>query len=109
MEIVSLTERAQQHALRLKKSAPTIRDGMRIKVVGGGCSGLQYKLGFDDITEMDHAHEYPNGLIVMVDPKSAVLLTGATLDYHDELDRSGFEVSNPNATGGCGCGKSFSG
>lgn len=109
MEILNLTEQAQVHALRLKKNQAVTQDGLRVKVVGGGCSGLSYKLGWDDLSELDHVHEYENGLVVMVDPKSAVLLTGATIDYRDDLDQSGFEVDNPNATSGCGCGRSFAG
>jgi len=106
---VSLTENARAQALRLKARSPEAKDGLRIKVVGGGCSGLMYKLGWDDLTEVDTVFEYEDGLKVIVDPKSAVLLQGSTVDFHNELDRSGFEVLNPNATGGCGCGKSFAG
>lgn len=76
-------------------------------MIGGGCSGLQYKLGWDDAKETDEIHEYPNGLVVMVDEKSSVFLEGSTLEFHNSIEQTGFEVRNPNATGCCGCGKSF--
>lgn len=108
MEILKLTETAQTQAKSLLTKDPTNKSGLRVKVIGGGCSGLQYKLGWDDPTEDDLEYTYPNGLRVFVDPKSAPFLVGSTLEYHDNLDRSGFEVINPNAQNTCGCGKSFS-
>jgi iron-sulfur cluster assembly accessory protein len=108
LEIVKLTEKAQAQALRLKREQAATKDGLRIAITGGGCSGLKNSLKFDLLKEDDFVCEYPGGLVVMVDPKSAPLLEGATLEFHDGLDRTGFEVSNPNSTGGCGCGKSFS-
>ena len=104
MEVIILTEAAQKQVASLK---PKVKDGLRVQVIGGGCSGLQYKIGFDDAREDDMIHEYEDGLAVIVDPKSAILLQGATLDYFNQIDRNGFEISNPNATNSCGCGKSF--
>lgn len=109
MEVVTLTEQAQEHVLRLKKLQPKVRDGLRVKVIGGGCSGLTYKLGWDDITDEDFVHEYDSGLRVIIDPKSANLLQGSVVNYYDDLEKSGFDIKNPNATEGCGCGKSFAG
>lgn len=83
------------------------KDGLRIAVVGGGCSGLQYKLGWDSANESDYIQTY-EGLCLIVDPKSAPFLVGATLEFHDGLDKSGFEIQNPNAKESCGCGNSFS-
>lgn len=108
MEIVTLTETAQTKARQLQTEQGSTRDGLRLKVVGGGCSGLAYSIGWDDVQETDLIHEYSNGLRTIVDPKSATLLAGSSMDYHDSLERSGFEITNPHAKGGCGCGKSFS-
>lgn len=107
MEVIKLTEAAQERASSLLSKENEPKEGLRIAVIGGGCSGYQYKLGFDNVKESDEVHEYPNGLVVMVDPKSDVLLKGCTLEFHDQIDKTGFEVQNPNATGCCGCGQSF--
>jgi iron-sulfur cluster assembly protein len=81
--------------------------GLRLKVVGGGCSGLQYQLSFDDQqSENDHVIE-AGGVKVLVDEKSALYLVGVTLDFVDTLQETGFKIENPNATTTCGCGESF--
>jgi iron-sulfur cluster assembly accessory protein len=81
--------------------------GLRMKVVGGGCSGLQYQLALDDrVEEHDSAFD-SNGVKLIVDEKSALYLTGSVLDFIDTLQESGFKVQNPNATSTCGCGQSF--
>lgn len=80
---------------------------MRVAVLGGGCSGFQYKFDFDDtVNDDDHVFER-NGVRVVVDDVSLDLLSGAQLDYKDELIGSYFAVENPNATSACGCGTSF--
>jgi len=82
---------------------------LRVAVRPGGCSGFSYEMFFDsDIAEDDLRGEYPSGVKVVVDPASAQLLTGATLDYSDGLQGAGFAINNPNATRSCGCGQSFS-
>jgi iron-sulfur cluster assembly protein len=108
MEIIELTAKAQTHAKALLGKEEEPKDGLRVGVIGGGCSGLQYQLVFADATEKDMVHEYENGLKVMVDPKSALYLTGSQLEFYDDINRSGFEVENPNASNTCGCGESFS-
>jgi len=81
--------------------------GLRVKVVGGGCSGLQYQLSFDDQQkDSDHVVE-SHGVKVLVDEKSALYLAGVTLDFVDTLQETGFKIVNPNATATCGCGESF--
>jgi len=81
--------------------------GLRLKVVGGGCSGLRYELSFDDqVGEADTALEYGD-VKVIVDEKSALYLVGTTLDFVDGLQESGFKMVNPNAKSTCGCGESF--
>jgi iron-sulfur cluster assembly protein len=80
---------------------------LRMKVVGGGCSGLQYQLSFDDaFAETDHVVE-AGPVRVVVDEKSALYLVGVTLDFVDTLQESGFKIENPNASTTCGCGESF--
>ncbi len=107
-EIIKLTPNAQEQAKVLLSETEESKDGLRVAVIGGGCSGLKYKLGFDSETESDVVYEYSNGLRVMVDEKSALHLIGCELAYYNDIDRSGFEVVNPNAKNTCGCGESFS-
>lgn len=107
MEAIKLTEAAQESAKSLLSKESQPKTGLRIAVMGGGCSGLQYKIGWDDPTEQDNITTYDNGLIVMVDQKSAVLLEGSVLEFHNTIEQQGFEVQNPQACGTCGCGKSF--
>ena len=81
--------------------------GLRLKVIGGGCSGLRYELAFDDrVSEHDTELEI-DGIRVLIDEKSALYLVGTTLDFVDTLQESGFKMLNPNAKSTCGCGESF--
>ena len=81
--------------------------GLRMKVIGGGCSGLQYQLSFDDeIREIDPEIEV-EGVKIIVDEKSALYLVGSRLNFVDTLQESGFKIENPNASNTCGCGQSF--
>ncbi|MHB1777012.1 MAG: iron-sulfur cluster insertion protein ErpA [Acidimicrobiales bacterium] len=81
---------------------------LRVAVKPGGCSGYSYEMFFDsEVAEDDIVREY-GAVRVVVDPASAELLTGATLDYSDGLQGAGFHITNPNATRTCGCGSSFS-
>jgi iron-sulfur cluster assembly accessory protein len=82
--------------------------GLRVSVVGGGCSGLQYSLGLDDApTDEDTVSEF-DGIRVFVDTTSAQYLVGTRVDYVDGLHGAGFKFVNPNADRTCGCGSSFS-
>ncbi len=83
---------------------------LRVRVVGGGCSGFQNKLELDSEgvnPKVDDEYEV-HGVPVVVDRRSALYLNGATVDFHDELNRTGFSISNPNAKSTCGCGSSYS-
>ncbi len=80
--------------------------GLRVRVVGGGCSGFQYQLVFDTPQTGDQIFE-SDGVKVVVDPKSFLYLNGTEIDYVDGLNGAGFTMKNPNAKGGCGCGSSF--
>lgn len=82
--------------------------GLRLKVIGGGCSGLQYQLDFDEAVRADDSVVEAHGVRVFVDLKSALFLTGTELDYDDGLMGTGFRFNNPNAKNQCGCGESFS-
>lgn len=82
--------------------------GLRIKVIGGGCSGLRYELGWDLQGKSDMTHTYGNGLQVYIDDKSALYLMKSTLTYHNTLQSAGFKIENPAAKNTCGCGESFS-
>ena len=86
-----------------------LRVGMiRVAIQGGGCSGLQYKLDIDDTArDDDFILELEDGVTVVVDGYSAVVLRGTTLDYVDTLMSAGFKFDNPNAKRHCGCGSSF--
>jgi iron-sulfur cluster assembly protein len=82
--------------------------GLRLGVMGGGCSGLSYSIKFDTRPrERDRIYVF-DGVRVFVDPKSFVYLHGMTLDYEETLMRQGFNFINPNSTRSCGCGSSFS-
>jgi iron-sulfur cluster assembly protein len=82
--------------------------GLRLGVMGGGCSGLSYSIKFDTRPrERDRIYEF-DGVRVFVDPKSFVYLHGMTLDYEETLMRQGFNFINPNSSRSCGCGSSFS-
>jgi len=81
---------------------------LRVAVVGGGCSGLQYKMDLQDGPAMRDILVETGGIKVVVDPKSALYVTGSELDYRDALQESCFKVKNPNAATSCSCGESFS-
>ncbi len=81
---------------------------LRVAVRPGGCSGFNYEMFFDSEVNEDDAAATFGEVRVMVDPSSAMLLQGATLDYSDSLQNAGFSIDNPNAQRTCGCGQSFS-
>jgi iron-sulfur cluster assembly protein len=106
--MITLTEAAAakigQHLEKTARSG----DALRLKVAGGGCSGLRYELMLDgQVGESDEEFRQ-RGVRLVVDEKSALYLIGVTLDYADDLNESGFKIINPNAASTCGCGESFS-
>jgi iron-sulfur cluster assembly protein len=107
---VALTEKAANEVRRIKQEQK-IEDNMllRVGVAGGGCSGFQYSLGFDNQFDekVDAKYEF-HGVTVVVDKKSALYLDGTTVDFYDGLEKRGFTFDNPNAVKSCGCGSSFS-
>jgi iron-sulfur cluster assembly protein len=108
MSMIQVSEAAAKQIQRLlEQEEKTDTHALRMKVVGGGCSGLQYQLSFDDaFAETDHVVE-AGPVRVVVDEKSALYLVGVTLDFVDTLQESGFKIENPNASTTCGCGESF--
>ena len=106
--LIDVTEAAQGRIRDLlEKDGKLASHALRLKVVGGDCSGLRYELAFDDaFTDADT--EIDAGPVrVVVDEKSALYLVGTTLDFVDTLQESGFKMQNPNAASTCGCGESF--
>jgi len=81
---------------------------LRVAVIGGGCSGLQYKMDLQDAPANRDIMVESSGIKVVVDPKSALYVTGSELDFSDSLQEGGFKVKNPNAATSCSCGESFS-
>ena len=81
--------------------------GLRVSVLPGGCSGFKYSLNIEERALEDDMVAEVNGVRIFVDGFSAQYLTGVTIDYVTSMQGSGFTFSNPNATGGCGCGSSF--
>jgi len=104
--MVSITERAAEKIKQLQAAENIDSQGLRLKVVGGGCSGLQYKMDLDLQKPGDRIFE-KDGAKVLVDMKSLLYLNGTELDYKEELMQSGFVFQNPNVKRACGCGTSF--
>ena len=107
--MITVSENAKQHALELMKAENKPEGSfIRVGVEGGGCSGLSYKLEFDNqIKEGDQAFE-DKGIKIVVDRKSFLYLIGTELEYSGGLNGKGFIFKNPNANRTCGCGESFS-
>ena len=107
--MITLTETAASKVKELLAAEGASDLALRVAVRPGGCSGFSYEMFFDgDFAVDDTTAEYDDNVKVVVDPASAQLLEGATLDYKDGLDESGFAITNPNASRTCGCGQSFS-
>ena len=105
--MLTLTQVAAEKVKAIMKSEGAPADhGLRISVMGGGCSGFQYRLMFDAAKEGDEILEQ-NGVRLVVDPKSLLYLVGTEVDFVDGLNGSGFTLKNPNVKGSCGCGQSF--
>ena len=105
--IVSLTESAaEQVKVLLADEKENAGKTLRVFVEGGGCSGMQYGLVFDEKRDDDVSARF-YGVSVLVDPFSANYLRGAVVDFKDELNGGGFKITNPKARQSCGCGKSF--
>ncbi len=91
----------------LTKQGRAEHGALRIAVIGGGCSGLQYKMDLVDGPADRDIMVESNAVRVVIDPKSALFVTGSELDFSDDLQQGGFKVTNPNAVVTCSCGESF--
>ena len=106
--LIRLTQRAGAKVSKLLTRQGRPEGILRVAVVGGGCSGLQYKMDLQDKPVNRDILVESQGVKVVVDPKSALYVTGSELDYQESLQDGGFKVSNPNAASSCSCGESFS-
>ena len=104
--VVTITESAAEQVKTLLAEEEG-KQGLRLEIRGGGCSGMSYGLSFDNQQEKVHVIE-THGIKVFIDPKSAIYLKGTVLDYHSGLEGKGFVIKNPQAKSSCGCGNSFS-
>jgi len=106
---LTLTSRATEEVQKFiaQEQVPAEVAGLRVSVLPGGCSGFKYSLNVEERPLDDDMVVEINGVRVFVDGFSAQYLTGVTVDYVSSMQGSGFTFSNPNATGGCGCGTSF--
>lgn len=105
--LIKVTENASRklNSLLEKQGRPT--GALRVAVIGGGCSGLQYKMDLVDGPANRDILVHSANVRVVVDPKSALFVSGSLLDYSDDLQKGGFKVTNPNAVAHCSCGESF--
>jgi iron-sulfur cluster assembly protein len=94
------------HEFLASQEADVTMAGLRVGVRGGGCSGFQYQLAFDEQREQDVVFE-SHGLKLLVDRESLSYVSGSTIDYEESLQGAGFKVNNPNVVAACGCGSSF--
>ena len=106
--MITLTQSAQTAISRFIKGAESPVQGLRISVTGGGCSGMQYGLALEETPSNEDTIIEVDDVRLFVDPDSAPMLNGVTVDFLDGMEGSGFKFNNPNATASCGCGKSFS-
>jgi iron-sulfur cluster assembly accessory protein len=106
--LIKLTTGAGKKVSSLLTKQGRANGVLRVAVVGGGCSGLQYKMDLQDAPANRDILVESAGVRVVVDPKSALYVTGSELDYVDALQDGGFKVKNPNAATSCSCGESFS-
>jgi iron-sulfur cluster assembly accessory protein len=105
---VTLTERAVEKVREILDTQEPKPAGLRIAVVGGGCSGFSYSMAFENTPNMlDKTYKY-DGLQVFIDQASLLYLDGARVDFVETLEGSGFKFENPNVKSTCGCGSSFS-
>lgn len=107
-KLIRILDGARAQLRGLLEAQGRLAEGcLRIAVVGGGCSGLQYQMDLVDGPRDRDILVESNGVRVVVDPKSALFVSGSELDFSDELQHGGFKVKNPNALVTCSCGESF--
>jgi len=105
--LVKVTEAASRKLASLLKEKGKPNGALRLAVIGGGCSGLQYTMDLVEGPANRDILIQASDVRVVVDPKSALFVSGSVLDYSDDLQKGGFKVTNPNAVAHCSCGESF--
>jgi iron-sulfur cluster insertion protein len=107
IQVISMTENAARRVAQIaeKLGKPPV---LRLSVEGGGCSGFQYKFGIAETVEADDIRAEAEGASLVVDPVSLDLVRGSAIDFVESLGGKSFQVTNPQAQAGCGCGSSFS-
>jgi iron-sulfur cluster assembly accessory protein len=106
--LIKVTENASRKLNSLlEKQGRAANGALRVAVIGGGCSGLQYKMDLVDGPANRDIMVESSNVRVVVDPKSALFVSGSLLDFSDDLQKGGFKVTNPNAVAHCSCGESF--
>ena len=105
--LIKVTENASRKLNSLLQKQGRSTGALRVAVIGGGCSGLQYKMDLVDGPANRDIMVQSSDVRVVVDPKSALFVSGSLLDYSDDLQKGGFKVTNPNAVAHCSCGESF--
>lgn len=104
---IKVTDKAAHKLAGLLEQKNQSGGALRLAVIGGGCSGLQYKMDLVQGPKDRDILVESGGVRVVVDPKSALFVSGSVLDFSDDLQKGGFQVTNPNATSHCSCGQSF--
>jgi iron-sulfur cluster assembly accessory protein len=107
-QVLGVTDKAATKAATLGQREGYSDPCLRVRVVAGGCSGFGYKLSFEESPAAGDTIIEAHGIKVLVDPKSAPILAGSTLEFNDSLLGGGFKVNNPQAVHECACGESFS-
>ncbi len=103
---ITITAAEKLTSLLTRQGRP--EGALRVAIIGGGCSGLQYKMDLVDGPVPRDIMVESQGVRIVIDPKSALFVSGSELDYSDDLQKGGFKVTNPNAVAHCSCGESFS-
>lgn len=106
-KLIRVLDNASRKLLGLLERQGRPDGALRVAVIGGGCSGLQYKMDLVDGPSNRDILVKSNGVNVVIDPKSALFVSGSELDFSDDLQSGGFKVTNPNAVAHCSCGESF--
>ena len=105
--LIKVTDNASRKLLSLLEKQGRSNGALRVAVIGGGCSGLQYKMDLVEGPANRDILVQSSNVNVVVDPKSALFVSGSLLDFSEDLQKGGFKVTNPNAVAHCSCGESF--
>jgi iron-sulfur cluster assembly protein len=105
--LIKVTENASRRLRSLLEKQGRPQGALRVAIIGGGCSGLQYKMDLVDGPAPRDILVLSSDVRVVIDPKSALFVSGSLLDFSEDLQKGGFKVTNPNAVAHCSCGESF--